>query len=94
LTVRIFLNSTESKDGQMEVKYGTLVLWTERNYGFIREDESGIDVFTHVSGFVAKIAPPKGSRVKFEIGLRQGKPLALNIEPLMAPSTPVVGSAS
>jgi cold shock CspA family protein len=80
----------------METKYGTLIRWTERNFGFIREDESGQDIFTHVSGFAAKVALPKNTRVKFNIGTRNGNQIAVNVEPIVpvAPITPVVGSNS
>jgi cold shock CspA family protein len=70
-------------------KYGTLIRWiSERNYGFIREDESGSDVFCHSSCFVAKIAPPKNSRCKFHLApnpKNKGGIMAADIEVLAAP---------
>jgi cold shock CspA family protein len=49
------------------VLYGTLKRWVvECNYGFIRED-SGRDIFIHVSGFADKIAPPQNTRLKFHL---------------------------
>jgi cold shock CspA family protein len=72
----------------METKYGTLVRWlADRNFGFIREDQTGQDIFTHVSGFTAKVASPKGSRVRFHLApnpRRAGDPMAVDVEPLVA----------
>lgn len=74
----------------METKYGTLVRWfVDRNFGFIREDQSGLDIFTHVSGFTAKIASPKGTRVCFHLApnpRRAGDPMAVDVAPIVAPA--------
>lgn len=73
----------------MDIKFGTLVRWTERQFGFIRDDETGQDFFAHVSGFAAKVALPKGARVKYRIGTRNGNPIAVDIEPIVAPTSGV-----
>jgi len=74
----------------METKYGTLVRWfVERSFGFIRDDESGQDLFTHVSGFTAKVAPPKGTRVKYHIAPNNRR----NNEKMAVDVAPIVGSA-
>lgn len=70
----------------MDIKFGTLVRWTERQFGFIRDDETGQDFFAHVSGFKGKVALPKGTRVKYRIGTRNGNPIAVDIEPIVAPT--------
>ena len=66
--------------------YGTLTrMMPERNYFFIRDDESGKDVFTHVSAFVAKVPLPKGTRVQFHIVKNSRKPnsvMAADVEPV------------
>ena len=56
------------------IKYGTLTRWLiDRNYGFIKED-SGLDVFIHVSGFSDKVAPPQNTRLKFHLAPNPQKP--------------------
>jgi len=52
----------------MEFCFGTLIRWiSEQNYGFIREDCSGLDYFVHASGFTEKIAPPQNTRLRFHL---------------------------
>jgi cold shock CspA family protein len=79
----------------METKYGTLVRWfVDRSFGFIRDDESGQDVFTHVSGFTAKVASPKGTRVRFHLApnnRRANEFMAVDVAPIVA-ATPMVQS--
>jgi cold shock CspA family protein len=56
------------------VKFGTLKTWViNRNYGFIRED-SGLDIFIHVSGFADKVAPPQNTRLRFHLVDNPQKP--------------------
>jgi cold shock CspA family protein len=48
--------------------YGTLKHWVvEGNYGFVRDDSSGKDLFIHVSSFIDKVGAPPGSRLKYHI---------------------------
>jgi cold shock CspA family protein len=67
-------------------QYGTLTrLMPERNFFFIRDDESGLDVFTHISAFVAKVPLPKGTRVQFHLVPNSRKPgcmKAADVEPV------------
>jgi cold shock CspA family protein len=74
---------------QMEFQYGTLTrLMTERNYFFIRDDYSAKDIFLHVSGFVGKVALPKGTRVRFHLApnpRRSGSMMAIYVEPIPVP---------
>lgn len=70
----------------MEIRYGTLTrMFTERNFFFIRDDDSGQDIFTHVSAFVAKVPLPKGTRVKFHLvpNIRKANSMmAADVEPI------------
>ncbi len=67
-------------------QYGTLTrMMPERNFFFIRDDESGRDVFTHISAFVGKVALPKGTRVQFHLVPNPRKPglmKAADVEPV------------
>jgi cold shock CspA family protein len=50
------------------INYGTLRKWmSDAQYGFVRDDASGKDLFAHVSAFVEKVAPPEGTRLKYHI---------------------------
>jgi len=73
----------------MEIKCGTLTTcFPDRNFFFIRDDESGQDIFTHVSGFAGKIALPKGTRVYFRIvpnSRKANAPMAIDVRPIQAP---------
>jgi cold shock CspA family protein len=72
----------------MSMSAGTIVKWfVNRNYGFIKDDSSGNDVFVHVSGFKFKVALQKGTRVWFKLGERQGKSVAFDVEPIIAKET-------
>jgi cold shock CspA family protein len=70
-----------------KVYYGTLTrMMTERNYFFIRDDESGQDIFTHVSAFVAKVPLPKGTRVQFHLvpnARKANSMMAADVEPIV-----------
>ncbi len=72
-----------------QIHYGTLVrAFPERNFFFIRDDDSGQDIFTHVSGFAGKVALPKGSRVYFRLALnsrRANEPMAVDVRPIPVP---------
>jgi len=51
-----------------KIWYGTLKHWVvDGNYGFVRDDSSGKDLFIHVSGFADKVGAPAGSRLKYHI---------------------------
>ena len=71
----------------MEIRYGTLTrVFPDRNFIFIRDDESSRDIFTHVSGFVGKIALPKGTRVRFRVvpnSRRAGELMGIAVEPIV-----------
>jgi cold shock CspA family protein len=77
----------------MNSNTGTLIRWDDsRNFGWIRDDfavtdESGKvkDLFIHVSGFKSKLHSVKGTRLTYNIGMRQGKPIAVDAEPIVAP---------
>ena len=70
----------------LQYQYGTLTrMMPERNFFFIRDDESGLDVFTHISAFVGKVALPKGTRVQFHLVPNHRKPglmKAADVEPV------------
>jgi cold shock CspA family protein len=70
----------------MEIHYGTLTRYfPDKNYFFIRDDDMGVDVFVHVSGFTAKLAPPKGTRVRYHIvsnPRRPGNTMAVDVQPM------------
>ena len=70
----------------LSYQYGTLTrLLSDRNFFFIREDESGLDIFCHISAFVGKVALPKGTRVKFHLVPNSRKPrlrMAADVEPV------------
>jgi cold shock CspA family protein len=78
-----------------DIRFGTLTkIFTDKNFGFVRDDESSQDIFVHVSGFVGKLALPKGTRIKFRITSnprRNGDRMAIDVEPIVAP-TPAVQS--
>lgn len=80
----------------MEIHYGTLIrCFGDRNFFFIRDDESGRDVFTHVSGFAGKVALPKGTRVRFYLvpnSRRADEPMAVAVEPVNGSVSPEVQS--
>jgi cold shock CspA family protein len=75
------------------LRYGTLTKsFTDRNFGFVHDDETSANIFTHVSGFVGKIILPKGTRVQFRITSntrRAGDHMAVDVEPIVASSTAV-----
>jgi cold shock CspA family protein len=57
------------------VNYGTLIKWQENfNYGFVRDDASGKDLFIHISGFIDKLNAPQGSRLKYRLAPNPKKP--------------------
>jgi len=72
----------------MEIRYGTLTrVFADRNFFFIHDDETSQDIFTHVSGFVGKVALPKGTRVRFYLvpnSRRAGELMAVDVEPIVA----------
>ena len=74
-------------------QYGTLTrMMPDRNFFFIRDDESGLDIFTHVSAFVGKVPLPKGTRVRFRLVPNSRKPglkMSADVEPIVAASTGV-----
>ena len=75
----------------MEIKCGTLTTcFPDRNFFFIRDDESGQDIFTHVSGFSGKVALPKGTRVYFRIvpnSRKANAPMAIDVRLIPAPGS-------
>jgi cold shock CspA family protein len=77
----------------IQYQYGTLTrLMPDRNFFFIRDDESSLDIFTHISAFVAKVPPPKGTRVKFHLVPNSRKPglmMAADVEPIVPVSSGV-----
>jgi len=57
------------------INYGTLIKWQENlNYGFVRDDSSGKDLFVHIGGFADKINPPQGSRLRYHVAPNPKKP--------------------
>ncbi len=72
-----------------QIYYGTLIrVFPERNFFFIRDDDSGQDIFTHVSGFAGKVALPKGTRVSFRLApnVRKANELmAVDVQPIPVP---------
>jgi cold shock CspA family protein len=77
----------------LQYKYGTLTrLMPDRNFFFIRDDESGLDIFTHISAFVAKVPLPKGTRVKFHLvpnSRKSGLMMSADVEPIVPVSSAV-----
>jgi cold shock CspA family protein len=74
-------------------QYGTLTrMMSDRNFFFIRDDESGLDIFTHISAFVGKVPLPKGTRVKFRLVPNSRKPglmMSADVEPIVPVSSGV-----
>lgn len=72
-----------------DIKCGTIITtFPKRSFGFIRDDESGLDVFVHVSGFAGKLNLPKGTRVYFRIvphTHKNGGYMATDVRPIVAP---------
>ena len=70
----------------IQYQYGTLTrLMIDRSFSFIRDDNSGSDIFAHVSAFVGKVFLPKGTRVKFRLVPNSRKPglmMAADVEPI------------
>lgn len=70
----------------MEIRYGTLTqVFPDRNFFFIRDDETSRDIFTHVSGFAGKVALAKGTRVRFRVvpnSRRRDELMAVAVEPV------------
>ena len=57
------------------INYGTLIKWHENlNYGFVRDDSSGKDLFIHISGFAEKVAASQGARLKYHLAPNPRKP--------------------
>jgi cold shock CspA family protein len=57
------------------INYGTLIKWQDGlNYGFVRDDSSGKDLFIHIGGFLDKINPPQGARLKYHVAPNPKKP--------------------
>ena len=65
-----------------EVLYGNIVTWfPNRRFGFIRTDNSDTELFVHASDFLPDGEPfPKGTRVKFQVGMFGGRPKAIKVE--------------
>ena len=76
-----------------QYQYGTLTrIMLVRNFSFLRDDESGQDIFAHVSAFVGKVFLPKGTRVKFHLVPNSRKPglvMAADVEPIVPVSSAV-----
>jgi cold shock CspA family protein len=47
---------------------------------FIASDLGGVDVFAHCSSTVDGRAPASGTRVTYELGVRNGKPIATAVK--------------
>ena len=64
----------------MSVERGTIRSWnSEKGYGFIAPEPSGRDLFVHVSQ-VNDFDPERGDHVEFEIGERNGRTCAQNVQ--------------
>jgi cold shock CspA family protein len=65
-----------------DLQYGILITWfRNRRFGFIRTENSDTEIFVHASDFLPNREPfPKGTRVKFEVGLFGGRPKAIKVE--------------
>lgn len=62
-------------------KYGLIVaFWPERNYGFVREDDTDVRHFFHASECPNRLGLPKGTRVRFVVGEHRGRATAQQIE--------------
>lgn len=62
--------------------YGTIKLFDPRGYGFIRPSDGSDDLYFHCSdlpGERGKRFIDVGTVVEFDLGTRNGKPLARNI---------------
>ena len=69
---------------------GITLFWNRLDgYGFIAPDDDSADVFVHHSSLL--IAPPnkrlhKGQPVSFDLTIRRGKRVALNVKPISTSS--------
>ena len=65
-----------------DIQYGIIITWFRtRRFGFIRADNSDVELFVHASDFLPDGEPfPKGTRVKFEVGMFGGRPKAIKVE--------------
>jgi CspA family cold shock protein len=52
---------------------------SEKGYGFIVQDDSGEDLFVHLSGIDGQV-PGEGDTVEFEIGKGKKGPCAVNVK--------------
>jgi cold shock CspA family protein len=57
----------------------------DRGYGFFRPDDDDEDLFVHVTAFrEAGLFPERGERYEFDIGERNGRPIAKSIRSIEA----------
>jgi cold shock CspA family protein len=64
-----------------DAQYGVIITWFQnRRFGFIRTENSETELFVHASDFPDKRPFPKGTRVKFQIGMFGGRPKAVRVE--------------
>ena len=77
------------------MKNGTCVFFNrKRGWGFATPDDGTNDVFVHVSELPAEHRYlNEGDRISFEIGERNGRPLALSIR-LLETGTPEMKGAA
>jgi cold shock protein len=51
-----------------------------KGWGFVVPDDLSDDVFVHYTGLVGRKHLREGQRVRYEIGVWKGKPIARNVE--------------
>ena len=78
----------------MDIHYGTIIKsCADKNFFFVRDDDTGKDIFLHISGFADRMALPKGTRVYFRLAPNPRNPetlLATDVRPIPAPVVTVV----
>lgn len=53
----------------------------ERGYGFIRPDDGGPEIFTHITKIENQVAPEPGSRVLYDVAPgRDGRQAAVDVK--------------
>jgi cold shock protein len=74
-------------EGLMMIETGTVKFFDERGYGFIQPSKGGEDLYFHASELPGKRGErtiSDGQPVSYELGTRNGKPVARKVASLAA----------